>query len=286
MTRSSEQRRSRSRRSRRARFSVLGAVLLVSACFPTYWDGPEPGKGPGWPVSILAYNVKHGEGMDGVVDLERTAARIREVNADLVALQEINQGCGRTEGVDQAATLGQLTGMHHAFGEFMDYDGGRYGMAVLSRWPILSVTNHRLPDGVEPRSALEILVETPGGAMRFVGIHLYCTGAERLAQARALLAAVRDSDEAVVLCGDFNSEPSDPVLAELATEFTPLDKGEDHFTFPSDVPAKEIDYVMVRPKDGFTVLHCDVLDEPLVSDHRPLFALIAWPNPRGKRGSP
>ena len=98
-------------------------------------------------LRVAAYNVKHGLGMDGEVDLERIAAVLGPLDADVITLQEIDRGVERTHGVDQARRLGELLGMEAHFGEFMPYQGGEYGMAVLSRLPVLGVTNVRLPDG-------------------------------------------------------------------------------------------------------------------------------------------
>ncbi len=102
-------------------------------------------------LRILAYNIHHGAGNDEVLDLERIAELIRSLDPDLVALQEIDNRTERTGGVAQAARLGQLTGMGSAFGKFMDYQGGEYGMAVLSRLDYEKPTNHVLPAGPEPR---------------------------------------------------------------------------------------------------------------------------------------
>ncbi|NIP83601.1 MAG: endonuclease, partial [Gemmatimonadetes bacterium] len=85
--------------------------------------------------------------MDGEVDLARVADVLRPLDADVITLQEVDRGVGRTGGVDQAARLGELLGMRAHFGGFMPYQGGEYGMAVLTRLPVLAVTNLRLPDG-------------------------------------------------------------------------------------------------------------------------------------------
>ncbi len=103
-------------------------------------------------LRVAAYNIKHCQGMDGVVDLDRVAAVLRALDADAVTLQEIDRGVERTGGVDQAARLGELLGMESVFGDFMPYQGGEYGMAVLSRLPILGSKNHRLPERAEPRA--------------------------------------------------------------------------------------------------------------------------------------
>ena len=105
-------------------------------------------------LRVLAYNIHHGEGTDGKFDLDRIAKLITAQEPDLVALQEIDVKTARASGVDQAAELARLTGMHYRFGRFMKYDGGEYGQMVLSKHPILSHENLKLPEGPEPRTAL------------------------------------------------------------------------------------------------------------------------------------
>jgi len=105
---------------------------------------------------------------------------------------------GRTDGVDQARTLAELTGLpYHAFGKFMDYRGGQYGMAALSATRLLDSVTYVLPDGEEPRSALAVRIR-PRPTMPelvFVGIHFYRTEPERLAQAHFTFPADKPARE-------------------------------------------------------------------------------------------
>lgn len=264
------------------RFAAVAmlAAATLAACGAARSAAPEIQLGPLSAVApaidtvrILAYNIHHGEGMDGLTDLGRIAALIRDVDPDLVAVQEVDSVVARTNGADQAAELGRLTGMHAAFGRFMPYQGGAYGMAVLSRWPTESVENVRLPDGAEPRAALAVTVRLPGSGdpLRFVGIHFYRTGEERLAQARRLEASLAGESLPTILAGDFNSTPDSEVMDHLASGWRVLPKGEDRLTFPSWDPDREIDFVLVRPPGRFRLLEARLLDEPLASDHRPVF---------------
>jgi endonuclease/exonuclease/phosphatase family metal-dependent hydrolase len=223
-------------------------------------------------LRVLAYNIKHGEGMDGVVDLERAARVIRDLDPDIVALQEIDSAVERTSRVDQTARLGELTGMHSVFGAFFDYQGGRYGMALLSKFPIKSYANHWLPEGTEPRTGLAARIQfaDSGQEIVVVGIHLYRTPEQRYAQASGLVDIYRDETAPVILAGDFNSLPDSDVLALLEQHWHVPDKGADRLTYPSDVPEREIDYIMYRPADRFEVLDLRVIHEPLVSDHLPV----------------
>ncbi len=229
-------------------------------------------------LRILAYNIHHGAGNDEVLDLERIAGLIRRLEPDLVALQEIDNRTERTGGVNQAAELGRLTGLASVFGPFMDYRGGQYGMALLSRLPFVDQTNHMLPEGAEPRSALTITVELPGdaGELMFTGIHFYRTEQERMAQARRLLDLLDAEEPPVILAGDFNSTPGSPVMDLIDETFVVPDKGADRFTFPSDDPRREIDFIVYRPASRFTVVESRVIDEPIASDHRPLLLVVEF----------
>ncbi len=258
---------------RAALFAVLAGTLMGYPTPATAQVDTDPDV-----LRILAYNVKHGLGMDGRVDLDRVARVIRSLDPDVVTLQEIDSVTSRTGFEDQAARLGEMTGMRAIFGGFMDYRGGRYGMALLSRYPIIEWVNHRLPDGAEPRSALAARVELmrPGygraPSLVVVGIHLYATAEEREAQALRVVELFRAEQAPVVLAGDFNSEPDSEVLRLLESEGgwkRPVKRGQ-AFTFPSEVPEREIDFILLRPGNRFAVREHRVVAEPLASDHRPV----------------
>jgi len=248
---------------------ALALGTLVAACAST--REVEPTR-----LRVLAYNVKHGLGLDGTIDLERIADVIRAQQPDVVTLQEIDRGCARSGGVDQARVLGELCGMQHVFGEFMPYDGGHYGMALLSRYPIASWSNHVLPPGTEPRSALEARIGLPhsGPEVIVTGIHLYRTEEERLAQARTLVEHYRGETAPVILAGDFNSLRGSSVMNLLEESWSNPVKQGDPNTFPADHPEREIDFMLVRPTGAVTVRRMQVVPESLASDHRPILVEI------------
>lgn len=265
-------------RARRV-FLTLAAGLLVtigSACaamgeFFASLDTPATSD----TLRVLAYNIHHGEGMDSVIDLQRIADLILEVDPDIVTLQEVDSVVARTDGVNQAAVLGRMTGMTPVFGRFMPYQGGAYGMAILSRWRIRDIDNYQLPNGAEPRTALTVVITSPttGQPIRVSGIHFYRTEFERAAQADSLmahLAAAVEPDMPTILAGDFNSEPYTRVINDLRSGWTIVDKGQDNLTFSSFDPVREIDFMMYRPAAPFEVLGQWLLDEPVISDHRPV----------------
>ena len=218
-------------------------------------------------MRILVYNIRHGAGMDRVVDLDRLAAVILPLSPDVVLLQEVDVGVNRSDKADQPVELGRRTGLHPHFGMFREFDGGDYGLGILTREVPLE-RDHRAPrDEEKPRFSTWVRLE----AAIVVSVHLYMTEAERLAQAARLHAAFADAEVPVLVGGDFNSEPDTAVMDFFAQRgWQILPKSGDGLTFPSDTPVKEIDFVMVRPAGAFDVVESRVVDEVIASDHRPV----------------
>ena len=264
-------------------------LLLLLATLPACAGSLPPGSGPGagGALRVVSYNIRHGQGMDGRVDLARTARVLRELSPDLVALQEVDQGVERSGGVDQAAELGRLLGLEHAFGAFMPYQGGAYGLALLSRHPVARSWTVGLPAGHEPRVALAAAVVLPGGdTLVAIGVHFDWVEDDgfRFAQARTLAAVLDTLSHPYVLLGDLNDVPGSRTLELFharAREATKPDGGR--LTFPSGKPVKEIDHVFAAPRDRWRIREVRVAAEPLASDHRPVLAVLHGPAPHGGR---
>lgn len=264
--------------------SALGlclGLLSLSACSST-----QPAASDAR-LTVLSYNIRHGEGTDGVFDLERTAQVILDSGADLVALQEVDVRTGRASGVDQASELARLTGMQAYFGEAIPYDGGSYGDAVLSRFPVSAHHNWPLPaePGHEKRVAVSVLVELPWGQeLRFVGTHLDHTSnpSDRVAQAKALLAFCFPNGKrspSTFLLGDMNAQPgSEPIRLFLEQFASAAPEGIP--SFPSDTPKRAIDWVFYTPHDSWEVELVEAMHEPIASDHAPLRAILRDKRPR------
>jgi endonuclease/exonuclease/phosphatase family metal-dependent hydrolase len=224
--------------------------------------------------TVAAYNIRHGKGMDNQLNLERTATVLKTLQAELIALQEVDSVCLRSGNIDQAAELADMLGMHHAFGRFMDYDGGKYGLAVLSKFPIREVHRHQLPEGAEPRCALEIIVSLPDNQLAsFVSIHHDWTDEKlRIPQVNALIKALESRQHPVILAGDFNTTRKAPSF-DLLKEAGFLMDEEKEATFPSVQPREEIDYILLRGFAKAAKVH--IVGETMASDHRPIFARLS-----------
>lgn len=261
---------------------ILSLALLLGACAQ-----PQQTKSAADTLTVLSYNIHHGEGNDGVFDLERLARVIRESDADLVALQEVDVHTGRSGGVDQAAELARLTGMQAVFGEAIAYDGGSYGDAVLSRLPILSSESWKLPAEPhhEERVAVSVVVETAAGQpVRFIGTHLDHTSdpSDRIRQTQALLLRAFPADKKVLptlLLGDLNAEPDSEPLRLLLQRFASAIPGGAP-SWPTEEPRKAIDWILFTPPNSWQVIEAGTMDEPLASDHLPLRAVLRYKAPR------
>jgi endonuclease/exonuclease/phosphatase family metal-dependent hydrolase len=224
-------------------------------------------------LRVLSYNIHHGRGTDGQVNLSRIAAVIRSSEADLVCLQEVDDRTTRTGRVDQTAELARLTGLHGEFGHQIDYQGGRYGQALLSRTPLEEPQVHMLPGDPtsETRIAFSARTEVAGRTVVIVSTHLHhLDPAVRLAQAETI-AALEQGAGPMILGGDLNAVPGSPPLSALLETWRPT-TDEPLATFPAGKPTRQIDSILYRPVGLLEARAARVLDEPVASDHRPILA--------------
>ena len=240
---------------------------------------------------VLVYNMHAGKDAKGVDNLARIAALVDSLRADIVLLQEVDRNTQRSGGVDQPAVLAKLTGHHVAFGKSLDYQGGDYGIAIMSRWPIQSDTTYRLPvdppqqrsGGLyEPRTALRAIVATPNGPLAVLNTHLDPSGDDkwRRQEIRTFVAIVdtlRQRGIATVAGGDLNSTPESTTqqtvrAAGLRDAWTICGQGEG-LTYPADSSVKRIDYLYLT---GAATCRDAVVITTDASDHRPVFLTVRW----------
>ncbi|NLS93362.1 MAG: endonuclease [Planctomycetaceae bacterium] len=262
-------------------FALLGIGLLLALSSPLTSGEADTGNKP-LQLRVLSYNIHHGEGVDSKLDLPRIAEVVKSTKADLVALQEVDCGVERSERVDQPRELARLTGMHVVFGNNIRYQGGDYGNAVLSRFPIARHENHPLPalrEG-EQRGVIEVELDLPGsaGKLLFLATHFDYRSdeEERLASVRFIndrMAAQKDRP--ALLAGDLNALPDSNTLRLLEAAWTRANE-KVLFTFPAEQPTRQIDYILFRPASRWKTIEVRVPDEPVASDHRPLLAVLEF----------
>ena len=260
---------------------VIAFLLIAFATLPLLAQNiprhasisqPERHHGESEPtLRVLTYNIHHGEGTDGKFDYARLAEAIARLDPDIIALQEVDKGTERANGVDIAKELGERLKMHHAFGNALYFSGGQYGEAILSRFPISDAKAHHLPYrfGNEPRTALEVRITPDNGIPEFifVGTHLCHQSPEtRLEQTKELAKLFSGNKLPTILAGDFNARTSSEAMQILLKE-TWLD---------AVAPKSRIDYILVRTGDPWTIVETLIADEPVVSDHDPVLTVLKW----------
>jgi endonuclease/exonuclease/phosphatase family metal-dependent hydrolase len=256
---------------------TLTLALTLGACASTPRQPSAPTATD--TLRILTWNIHIGRGTDGVLDLERIARVILAAHPDVVALQEVDSVTRRTGGADAPRRLAELTGYDVRYAKAMDYDGGGYGVAVLSRMPAAAFRAHPLPaDSLhEPRTVAELRARLPrtGLPLLFLATHLDHTAdaATRRLQAERIVALFgADSAGVAVLAGDLNDTPGSAALAMLTRRWH--DAGDAAPTFPAGAPDRKIDYVLYDPPRRARVLSARVIAEPVASDHRPLLVVF------------
>jgi endonuclease/exonuclease/phosphatase family metal-dependent hydrolase len=229
-------------------------------------------------LRVLSYNIHHGRGMDGQVDLKRIAGIIRKTDPDVVALQEVDRNTTRTGKVDQASELGRLTGMFSIFAKAIDFEGGEYGQAMLSRFPLNDVETTRLVNrgNREQRIAVSALFDFgKGNRVQFISTHLDHTDSTIRFEQASQLANLTSRDAVLtVLAGDINDTPQSKVLDKLAETWSVPERQTLLTTFPAPSPTRQIDHVFLRGPTPITRASMRVIEEPIASDHRPIFLQI------------
>lgn len=259
---------------------VLAPLLCLSAVAAGWAAEREPAAAVR--LRVLTYNIHHGAGVDGKLDLQRIAAVIKSTRPDLVAVQEVDQGVRRSKKQDQPALLGKLTGMHVVFGDNIRFGGGKYGNAVLSRFPIAKKINHRLPnrDQGEQRGVLEVHVRPPGlkQPLVFLATHLDHRRAdeERLESARAINQLIlKQPRHPALLAGDLNDVINSRTLRAFDSTWRRANR-QPQPTVPVSKPNRQIDFILVHPASRWTAVEFQVLPEAIASDHRAVFAVLEF----------
>jgi len=250
--------------------NIIGFFLvLVLVGFPGI-EGKDSRSRP--QLRVLTYNIHHGEGMDDRFDYDRLAGIISDLYPDIVALQEVDFKTRRSNGIDQAELLGELTQMRAIFGKAMYFQGGEYGEALLSRFPMEDKKIYALPyhPDQEPRAALAAKV-IPDGELPefiFVGTHLCHQSEEtRFEQTTRIHSLFSDvEDVPVILAGDLNARKESPPMKVLLQ-----DGWKD-----ASAPHSRIDYILIRSMDPWKVVEVRIIEDKVASDHFPVLVVLEW----------
>ncbi|MFD3732065.1 endonuclease/exonuclease/phosphatase family protein [Streptomyces sp. NPDC058632] len=284
----------RSARIVRTTALLAAAVVVLAPAAPATATGAgAPGApAPGAPLRVATFNIHAGAGQDGILDLDRTAQAVRDLDADVVGLQEVDVHWGaRSDFVDEARALAEKLGMRVFFAPVYDLDpaagGGerrQYGVAVLSRYPVLGAENHEITR-LSTQTSDPVPAPAPGFAevtvdVKGAHVHVYSTHLDHRADPSVREAQVADMLEVLaadrgpkILVGDFNAGATAPELAPLWQKLRDADPAGGG-TYPAADPAKRIDLVTVSR--DITVTGAEAVPTE-ASDHRPVVTDLRIP---------
>ncbi|AQS41905.1 MAG: Endonuclease/Exonuclease/phosphatase family protein [Candidatus Tokpelaia hoelldobleri] len=290
---------------------VLGLVLLALGCFCVNVQAAETLTGsevlsvqkggvadkvymqmkPA--LKIATYNIGKNEIADDVTDFTALNTAIKNIGADVITLSEIDNKTARSKKVDQLKAIAEANGLYYAFGKALDFDGGEYGVGILSRYAITHSQTIRLPSGeAEQRVVLLAQISKPGfdSPLIIMATHLDWKKdpAIRLEQVRHILeVSIGDvssdfkdiSSSIKLLAGDFNSVRNERPLKEIEYFFNPVRKdGVDDRSWPAVNPAIDIDHIFTFKGQKWTIKNLEIPHDnenfmwSSVSDHLPVIA--------------
>ncbi|MBE2185207.1 MAG: endonuclease/exonuclease/phosphatase family protein [Rhodothermales bacterium] len=260
------------------RLPPLAGLLMLAGC-------AAPMRPALPPLRMATFNIHAGKDTGGTDNLDRLAAWVRAERPDVLLLQEVDVETTRSGGVDQPARIVDAVGGHIAFGKTLDFQGGQYGIAVWSRFPIRRHALRHLPidppqaragGSYEPRGALVVEIDAPGRRLTVVNTHLDASGSDmyRQQEAATLLAlsdSLRRTSATVVVGGDFNATPNADVIGRVRAagwhDAWATCGSDDGFTFSARQPIKRIDYLWLDESLGCTSAR---VSADTLSDHRAL----------------
>lgn len=241
---------------------AVGALLMVSLV--AFADSK---------VTVMTYNVRNGVGMDGQRNHARIAEVIKSQKPDFVGIQEVDSMTNRANRSYVLGEIADAAGMKPTFAHAIEYDGGLYGIGLLSENRPDSVLRISLPGREEQRALLIAYFKD----YVIANTHLSLTPEDALKSARIIKEVLeKEKTRPVILMGDLNSHPDSPVIEELASDFTII--SPDAPSFPANEPDERIDFIMIRNCPAFTICSAEVVPEGTASDHRPISITLAIPN--------
>jgi endonuclease/exonuclease/phosphatase family metal-dependent hydrolase len=233
-------------------------------------------------LKVMSYNIHHANppSKPGLIDINAIAEVIRSQDPDLVALQEVDVNTGRSGRVNQAEAIAGKLGMHFFFGKAIDHDGGDYGVAILSRYPISEPLVFKLPTDSATKGERRVLATAKitlpeGRAIRFGSTHLdaQSDSVNRDLQIKEIRHISSGIKLPFILAGDLNAHPGTSIIRQLDKKFTRTCEPCAP-TIPVINPQKTIDFIAFTHKSPFRIADHKVIQEQYASDHLPVVAVL------------
>jgi endonuclease/exonuclease/phosphatase family metal-dependent hydrolase len=243
-------------------------LLFILVLTNVMASGDRPGCRNKKGFTILTYNVRNCKGLDNITDYRRVAEVINRIRPSIVALQELDSATLRSNGIVVLDELAVLTGMYPVYGPSIDFQGGKYGVGILTKERPLRWWSVPLPGREESRSLLVVELKDVIICCTHFSLNEY----DRMESAGIINDLFTDTGKPVILAGDLNATPESEVIKRLEEKWTMLND-RDVPTFPADNAVRCIDYIFVLKGGETTVLSAGarVEQEPVASDHLPVW---------------
>ncbi|WP_223816101.1 endonuclease/exonuclease/phosphatase family protein [Adhaeribacter rhizoryzae] len=260
---------------------IIGATFLVASCSKAI--NPVKNAAEAASLRVMAYNIHHANppSRPDFIDIDAIANAIKAQNPDLVALQEVDVNTERSGKFNQAEEIAKRLNMHFYFAKAIDHQGGDYGVAILSKYPLTETQVHRLPSKPETKGEPRVLATAKitlpnGAAIRFGSTHLDAQKApvNRQIQIEEIGKIAATEQLPFIIAGDFNATPDSEVIAGLDKYFTRTCQNCAP-TIPVINPSKTIDFIAYKhPKNKIRVASHQVINEQYASDHLPVLVVL------------
>lgn len=222
-------------------------------------------------LKVMTYNIKNANGMDDVCNFQRIANVINNASPDVVAIQEVDSMTKRSGQKYVLGEIAERTQMHAYFAPAIDFDGGKYGIGLLTRQVPVRLQTIPLPGREEARAL--ILAEFEDYI--YCCTHMSLTEEDRMESLKIVKSFTAPYKKSLFLAGDMNAEPESDFIKELQKDFQLLSNPKQH-TYPAPEPKETIDYIATLKSNanGFALISAQVLNEPMASDHRPILVKL------------
>lgn len=263
--------------------TFLLALVSLASAFPF---SRAEALTAGGTLRVMSYNIHHCDppyNTGEATDIDTIIGVIAKQNPDIVALQEVDMYTTRSgSNVHQAKVIADRLGMFYFFAPAINYQGGKYGVAILSKYPMSENTLLELPRPDvtgEKRVIARSKITLPGGAaIRFGCTHFDLKTDNKKAQVDKVNELASAETLPFIIAGDLNATEGSAVINTLDNTFTRTCHGCTP-TSPARNPNNTIDYIAYYdPGKTLTVLSHKTVNETYASDHRPIVAEITYQN--------
>lgn len=259
-------------------FTFIIASFLVSLLFSHFqlktvytWTSNEEAFFDNNELTVVTYNIRYGKGLDGKVDLNRTIETLKKLDADIIALQEVERYSFRSLFTDQVTQLADGLGMNAIFYPSLAYPGLYYGNVILTKLPIVDSNVLVFKNSGENRSAIIVSLElSTSDQLYVINTHLGLNKDERLEAIDEIYQLLKEKNKPVLVMGDLNSTPTMFEYEQWTSHLTKSNEGIPLQTFYKR--DWQIDYIF--HSRHFDVNNVVVIDSD-ASDHYPIAAMFS-----------